>query len=206
MKKSLALLLTIALAFLLATPAFAVSWDEFAITKQPEDLTVAYGENAMLRIEVDIPDGAQEEYLWWRVNGENRSDTLLSGASGPALAVIYIPEDENFFDWLGNALHKATVAISGTSAEYYCVVICRETDEKGNVAESESLRSDTVTVAMEKGNVWQQALGYLSIPFLLGAQFLMPITWLTGFLAVPFLPVIYPLCVIVAAIQMIRRL
>lgn len=206
-KKWLALVLTFALALSLALPAAAVNWDEFRIVTQPQSMTVAYGESATLTIEVNVPDGAQVVYDWRRVSTPNSFDTVMSKSTEPTLTVNFIEDRkaDGFIDWLGIADDKAAIAMSGDSEEYYCNVICREEDEDDNTIESRTLRSETVTVTMEKGNIWQQALGWIGFPLIVGAQMLAPITWLTAFFAVPFIPIIYPICVIIVAIGMLKN-
>jgi hypothetical protein len=64
-KRMLTMVLTFALAFSLAAPAFAaVNWDEFQITERPKNIAIPYGDSFTLGVEVKVPDGVSVEYQW----------------------------------------------------------------------------------------------------------------------------------------------
>ena len=127
-KKLLALLLTFALAFGLASPAMAeVIWDDFIIITQPQDLTVLFGETFTLSVEVNIPDGAKEEYQWFL------GRTPIEGATGPALS---LGSTDETYPSARNPWDNA-----------YAYYSCKITADDGS--ETQTRTSDSVRVTVE---------------------------------------------------------
>ena len=133
-KRILATLLTLALALSLTLPAMAVvDWDEFRITKQPQDLTIKNGDSFTLSVEVNIPDGVEVEYRW------QRDSSYIEGATAPELHLR-----------TGDSFYPEFSRLGGDLADYVCDIIGYEKDAVGNVISSRSLRSDRVRVGTER--------------------------------------------------------
>jgi len=126
--------MTMALAIGLALPAIAaVNWDDFRITKQPQDLTIKHGDSFTLSVEVNIPDGVEVEYRW------QRGSSYIEGATAPEL---HLRTDDSFYPEFSR--------LGGDLADYVCDIIGYEKDAVGNVISSRSLRSDRVRAGTER--------------------------------------------------------
>ena len=203
MKKLLSALLALAMAsglfavlpFTASAAESTVDWDEFYIITQPQSQTVAYNKSATLRVEVNVPDGVEVEYRWYR------GIRTRIGGDEPVLVENFLDRDAK--DWVAqvsNLDYKLSTALTGRSHEYSCVIFGYEKDADGNVISTVRLESQTVTVTMNSGNALEKLYTYIVYPFVLGFQLLAPISVMTGFLAIPFLPVIYPFAVLTSFI------
>jgi len=150
-KKLLTLLLTLALALSLTLPAMAaVNWDEFRITRQPQDLTIIYGESFTLSVEVSLPAGIVDvEYQWFR-----RGNWIISiqGATEPELRLSH--GDLQYASFKSNDV-------------YYCEITAYEKDGDGNELSSKTLTSHRVRVYAENKapTLWESILGIILSPF-----------------------------------------
>ena len=177
-KKLLAILLTLALTLTLAAPAAfadeegtepAINWDDFYITAQPpEELSLPFGSDITLRVEVNAPEGTEVTYQWL-VSAE--------GASGQELRLS--PGDSSY--------PRAAQPYSRASAAYYCTITAVELNEDGEAVDSRTLTTwASVVISAEREktfwdtvkekltNIWRtmQALGLMiALPFAILVQF-----------------------------------
>ena len=152
MKKWLAALLVFAMALTLALPAMAaVDWDDFHIITQTQDLAIKKGESFTLRVEVNVPDGAEVKYQWYRYGSE------IPGATASALQLS--PSDPDY-----PQMPKAT---SGNYHYYrlerYCCVIDAN-DPDGTELDTATLRSGDITVRVEN-SFWEKLYSVTLEPF-----------------------------------------
>jgi len=98
MKKLLALLLTLALAFTLALPAFAEDPDPAmpVITRQPKGLRVRNGESFTLSVEATIPNGDEIGYQWYIVSSSLGRD-IAKEDTAELTATIYGGQDYPYY-------------------------------------------------------------------------------------------------------------
>jgi len=135
-KRILATLLVFVLALSLALPTAAVDWNEFRITKQPENLTIKHGDSFTLSVEVNLPTGVTDvEYQWY-----NRSLNPIGNATSPELHLNsgdpHYPEDSRFG--------------GGSSAQFQVWITAYVKNASGDVVVEKRLRSNTVNVRTER--------------------------------------------------------
>ena len=139
-KRMLAILLTLILAFTLALPAMAeeseppVNWDElYIVTQPPEQLTVPFGADIVLSVEVSAPEGVVVVYQWQigdRATPASEQPQLrLSPGSPyyPAAEAPYLP----------------------TQVIYRAIITAIVEDEYGNTAYMRVIQSRSVFVTIE---------------------------------------------------------
>ena len=162
-KKWFALLMALVLAFSLALPALAeavpaevdtaaevtaadvdwdaVNWDDFyIITQPPKEVTVPYGGDFSLSVEVNIPAGLEVRYLWaWTY-----SDSSSSAQWGP--------EEPAFSCSPGDDHYPAAHTYKEWNREWRCLIIPVEKDSDGKVVQSnyeKALRTDITAVTLQ---------------------------------------------------------
>ena len=115
LKSGLVWLLALTLSLALPTMA-AVNWDDFRITKQPQNLTIKQGDSFTLSVEVNVPTEVEIEYQW-RCFGE-----FIENATTPDLHLS--PDDPDYpkYEPLG-----------GISTSYECWITARGRDSENNV-------------------------------------------------------------------------
>ena len=174
-KRLLAVLLTLALALALALPAMAaVNWNEFRIISHPQDITIRHGESFTLSVEVNVPEGVEVEFQWYR-----SSSTPIEGATSSELHLS--PSDQ---------FYPEVSALGGSTATYMIRITAHEKDDDGNIISSRTLASRHVTVTTER-TFWGRLYGVTLEPFVLAfvATFVQ-IVWTFGLL-IPLSPLIY---------------
>ena len=203
-KKLLALLLALLLGLGLSATAMAedgdtaqadevsqeVNWDDFYIISQPPaELTIPFGEEFTLSVEVNVPEGAEVSYRWYKEWDNTSGSDLISDSTEP-----------NLHCSPGDSYYPANSGIyidpfRTTKATYFCIITAKEMDKDGNVVATKHLRSDNATVTLDqtlfekfKTNIGislnSAGLLLLSAPLLL-----LPVIVVIGgmALAVPFL-------------------
>jgi len=150
-KRILATLLTLALALTLALPAAAaVDWNEFRITKQPQDMTIKYGDSFTLSVEVDVPDGVEVEYQWYRGSKiEGATDSSLHGTPSDP----YYPEYSS---------------LGGDNEIFECWITAYEKDADGNVISWDRICTGSIHVYAERtalGKVYDVTIGPFGYAF-----------------------------------------
>jgi hypothetical protein len=187
MKKLLATLLTLALALSLALPAMAaVNWDEFRITKQPQDLTIKHGDSFTLSVEVNVPDGVHEvTYQWY-----NKSLNPIENATSSELH--FRPDD---------SYYPTDSRLGGSQAEFQVWITAYIKNADDVVVVVRRILSNTVSVQTER-----TALGkFLDVtiaPF--GYAFSSVIA--TAPVSVPLFPLAYLYWLVLAYISGFRAL
>jgi len=147
-KRMLAMVLTFALALSLALPAMAaVDWNDFRITKQPQNLTIKQGESFTLSVEVNVPVGVEVEYQWWR------GSTPIENATSVQLHLV--PDDP---------MYPPIGRLGGGEVRYECIITAYEKDSVGAVITTRNLRSDSIRVRMER-STWGKILDVTIAPF-----------------------------------------
>ena len=132
-KRLLALLLSLALAFGLALPAFAanaIDWDDFyIITPLWTEVYVPHGESVTLNMEVNIPEGVERVTYQWYSSGIYNNDKPIKGATTDTLQLS--PRDSDYPTKSSNS-YKGMDAIPGGA--HYLVYYCEITvyDDVGN--------------------------------------------------------------------------
>ena len=161
MKKAISVLLAMILALGLGTLAMAeqaeetpaaqssVNWDDFYIVKQPENMTVNYGEDLVFSVEVNVPAGVEVTYQWYE---------SWYGLVYDATDSVYSFWDFDSFYGFNIPMHPLNMQ---GKREYYCVIAGAEKDESGNVISSRSLES---AKALALANHWKSA-GWLVLEF-----------------------------------------
>ena len=181
-KRILAVILTLALAFLLTLPAMAaVNWNELSITKQPQNLTIKNGESFTLSVEVNVPAGAEVEYQWYRspFAGSENDSTRISGATQPVLQLSntdtnYPPVRNNYYI-------------------YHCVITAYEKDAFGIEISSQTRTSDKarVTVAEEEKTFGDKMFDLFIAPFGIAGSMTITSILLSYGLAIPVAPLVF---------------
>ena len=134
-KRMLAVTLTLALALSLALPAAAaVDWNDFRITKQPQNLTIKYGESFMLSVEVNVPAGVEVEYQWY-----TGSSSKITGAT---TSEMHLGPNDHFY--------PENYRYGGASTDFICEITAYEKDGGGNVVSTRFRRSDMVYVSTKR--------------------------------------------------------
>ena len=145
-KKLLAILLTLALALTLAAPAAfadeeatkpAINWDDFYITSQPpEELSLPFGSDITLRIEVNAPEGTEVTYQWLVSAEENSGQELRLSP--------------------GDFSYPKSAPYNRASAAYYCTITAVELNEDGEAVDSRTLTTRTAVVlsAEREKTIW----------------------------------------------------
>ena len=172
-KRMLAVVLTVALALSLALPAMAtVNWNEFRITKQPQNLTIKYRDSFTLSVEVNVPAGVEVEYQWYRNYGD-----LIEGATAAELHLG--PDNSNYPE----------NSSRGTWARYRCRVSAYEKDSGGNIISMQTLESEFayVTTTTSMGKLYSVTLEPWANAFTATVATLT----LTWFVLLPVSPLIY---------------
>jgi hypothetical protein len=176
-KKPLALLLTLALAFSLALPAMAISYQDITITG-PEG-PVPFGEAFTLRVEADLPAGMEiVSYQWqgwiddWWQPLEGATASTLRVTSGDA----YYPKASKPYESTGKK-------------DFDCIITFVEKDAGGNVIDTISIESNYVKVQVgpeRDRNFWETVWeDYFLEPFGGGLATAMIVTfWSGGFLII----------------------
>jgi hypothetical protein len=127
----LALVLSFALAFSFALPAAAaVNWDDFRITKQPQNLTIKHGDSFTLSVEVAMPVGADIKYQWY--GGSNRIANATASELHLGADDRYYPDDDR---------------LGGASSSFFCEITAYDEDNGGD---KRTIWSDTVHVTTER--------------------------------------------------------
>jgi hypothetical protein len=139
-KRLLAVALTLALALSLALPAMAaVDWTEFKITKQPQDLTIKYGDSFTLSVEVAVPEGVEVEYQWYYRDGSSGNAIPIENATSLELQVkpdaLFYPENVRF---------------GGATINYTCQATAYAKDEAGNIILPKKHLGSSVDVKTER--------------------------------------------------------
>jgi len=170
-KKLLALLLTLALALPFALPATAaVDWNEFKITKQPQDPRITHGEILTLSVEVIVPDGVEVEYQWRHFGVD------IENSNAPEIHIA--PDNPSYPRW------------AGSEDSYRCWITAYEKDGGGNVISSQTLKTNSVTVITRKTTAGKIS-GITWEPFVLAFNgTVVTLTWSFGLLF-PVSPLIF---------------
>ena len=184
-KKSLALLLALALSFGLGTHAAAeevgaaspVDWDQFRVVSQPpEELAVPYGSDLTLAVEVNVPAGGKVTYQWRVLSGSLHD---VKNATGP---VLHLSSGDDDYP-------KPRKPYRNEHATYYCVVRAVEEDADSSVDAHQLEVKSVVTVQRERAPTPWEAFVYrwitepFSVVLLLGLMsygtgfFFFPIIW-----------------------------
>jgi len=133
----LTLALALALALTLALPAAAaVNWDDFRITKQPQNLTIKSGDSFTLSVEVNVPAGVVVEYQWRFIPGGREP---IEGATGSELSLAP-----------GDRYYPSQDGLDDVRVGYECVINAYEKDSGGNIISSRNKWSDTAYVSLER--------------------------------------------------------
>ena len=176
MKKLLALMLTLVLALTLALPAMAeVDWDEFRITAQPQDLTIIYGDSFTLSVEVNVPDGVEVEYQWYRYDGRS---SQIEGATTPELCLG--PDNSNYPD----------TRLGGAWASYHCKITAYEKNGENEEIASRFLNSSIVSVTMERTPLGK-LFDLIITPFVYAFGGTLSLSSMFPGIIIPFLPFIF---------------
>jgi hypothetical protein len=130
-KRMLATLLTFALALSLALPVTAaVNWDEFKITKQPQNLTIKHGDSFKLSVEVTVPAGVEVQYQWYNegslIEGATAQDLHL-GSSDPYYPKFDGTKSIDYYQCRITAHDKHNITISQTLTSNYARVTTEKT-------------------------------------------------------------------------------
>ncbi len=149
MKKLLALLLTLVLAFALAAPAFAeepeppsaVNWDAFYITEQPQSQIVPHGEGFTLSVKVNAPEGVEVTYQWRNTHGD-----IVEGATS---STLQLDPDDPLYPQMPKSEHLSVVPYYYRRAVYFCIITANVKDESGNVIDSAKIHSDYANIRIE---------------------------------------------------------
>jgi len=181
-KRMLATLLTLALAFALALPATAaVNWDEFKITKQPQDLTIKHGDSFTLSIEVAVPAGVEVEYQWYRspFAGSENDSTRISGAT---TSLLQLSNTDTNYPPVRNSYYI-----------YHCEITAYEKDTSGTEISSKARTSDKarVTVEEKEKNFWDKVFDITIAPFGIAAGMTLTTITMSFGLAIPFSPLVF---------------
>ena len=170
-KRLLATLLALVLALTLALPAMAaVNWNEFRITRQPQNLTITHGENIILNVEVNVPEGVVVAYQW-RVNG-----VPIENATS---AVLQLGPDSPRYPNYAGAIADFRVRITGY-----------EKDNDGNIISSRTLESNFAIVTTTR-TFWGRLYGVTLEPFVLAFTATFAQVVMTFGLLLPFSPLIF---------------
>ncbi len=131
-KRIQAAFLIFIIVFSFSLPSFAVvNWDEFAITKQPENQSIPYGEPITLHVEIGVPLGVTPEFKWMQgsfVAGYGNDLTLSPSGEG------YYP--------------KSTSPYKDHTVNFRCVITAIETDGDGKVVSRHTLNSTIAQVTI----------------------------------------------------------
>jgi hypothetical protein len=170
-KRMLATLLTLALTLALALPAMAaVNWNEFKITKQPQDPKITHGEILTLRVEVNIPEGVEVEYKWWHFG------VHIENSNAPEIHIS--PDNPRYPRW------------EGSDDYYQCGITAYEKDNGGNIISSQTLVSNSVIVKTKRSSKGKIA-SITWEPFALAfSGTIVTLTWSFGLLF-PVSPLIF---------------
>ena len=165
-KKLLALLLAALLALGLSAPAMAeVNWDDFYfISQPPAKLTIPFGEDFTLSVEVNVPAEVEVTYDW---------HSPRWGRTGKAQgAVFHCTPDHPYYPKA-----PASRPYLEQTVEYICVIYGLEKDAGGNVVgytQYLEMQHITVTVLPEREPTrWETIRDFL----------LMPVLFVIGFFA-----------------------
>jgi len=146
-------------------PQARVNWNDFYIVAQPEGMTIPYGASFTLSVEVNIPDGVEVAYQWYRGNS-----TRIEGATGPALHLASKDPD-----------HPSSVYSPEryrASVNYRCIITAYEKDTGGNIISTKERTSEYALVKVEDNTFVGKLFGYLIEPFMAGIKGIIgPILW-----------------------------
>jgi len=175
-KRLLALGLAFALAIGLALPAMAVvNWDDFRITKQPQNLTIQKGESFTLGVEVTIPDGVEVGYEWYGAGARRIADK-----TDPVLQIG--PSDSAYpSDYTNRAAETS----------YRCKITAYEKDSTGETIESKMLYSETVSVTVEDNSFQGKLYSVIVGPFQVAGGITLTYIMLSFGLVIPISPLIF---------------
>jgi len=189
-KRILAVFLTLALALGLALPTMAaVNWDEFRITKQPQNLTIKHGDSFTLNVEVNVPDGVEVEYQWHR----------LLPIAGATASELEIGSDDTFLYPNANG-----------SEYYFCKITAYEKDADGTTLASKTLTSDRACVTAQRVDppktFWDKINGITWEPFVDAFSLSLMNIVLSYGLLLPVSPILFLVYLIISFIQGFRGL
>jgi len=188
-KRMLAVLLTLALALSLGLPAVAaVDWNEFRITKQPENMTIKQGDSFTLSVEVNVPEGMEVEYQWCRIHGGSID---IENATSPDLRLG--PDNSNY--------PQNNKFGGGDSERYECQITAYAKNAVGTVVLEKRIWSNTVSVQLERtvvGKILDVTVGPFWYAF--GSVFA------TAPVSIPLFPLAYLFWVVLAYASGFRAL
>ena len=175
-KRILAVLLTLVLALGLAMPAMAaVNWNEFRITRQPQNQTIRYGDSFTLSVEVNVPEGVVVSFQWQLADGG-----VLPVETANSAELQLSPGDPGY----------PAQNFSGT---FRCVITAYEKDDDGNVISDKTLTSETVRVMVTtEGEIersfWERVYSVTIWPFVYATMFTLYGIMLSMGLLIPLAP------------------
>ena len=186
-KRTLAVLLTFALALSFALPTMAaVNWDEFRITKQPQSLTIKHGESFTLSVEVAVPVGVDEiKYQWY-----NKSLNPIENATSSKL---HFSPDDSYYPTDGR--------LGGSSAEFQVWITAYIKDAGDVVLVERRILSNTVSVRTERSSMGK-FLDVTIAPFWYAFGGVMA----TPVVSIPLFPLAYLFWLVLAYVSGFRAL
>jgi len=191
MKRLLAIILAVVMAAGLAVPATtieieaqesetqpSVNWDDFYIVTQPKDLTFQRGESLTFSVKVNVPEGVEVAYQWYRSN-----PVPLRPIGNEAILQLS-PDDISY------PAFSAYDFWVPSSVSVYCEVTAYEKNDEGHVLSSKTLTSDTARATVEQP-FWGKLLGVTVMPFVLGFSAAFVSTMMSFGFGLPFAPLFF---------------
>jgi len=176
----LATLLTLALALSFVLPTMAaVNWDEFKITKSPQNLTITNGDSFTLSVEVNVPDGVEVAYQWYTYTDGIDSGSMkpIEGATFPELHVS--PSDPFYAQ---QAVYEKNV-----KTRYSCKVTAYETVDASNTKNQWSNDAIVIIKRTALGKLYDLTIS----PFVYAFGGTVGLMGMSAFVLIPVSPLIF---------------